>query len=277
MTYHWSFNHNKRQQPQFMATILGTLRCTYATPGFCSNEPPSTCFYDILPNFWSGYKGKTIHDSVDDLRIGEVSVSRAKHGGVWYYKVHTANTTNGEDILLEFCCDDDEYRSLRDSWRIDATNSAGDAYGKFTAVGHLTEGAGDLRETRLAVNGTEFSLGTLDKTLPLTSNWALFDIVPTLKSMWPNPAAKTMHIALLEDLERLRPQNWVKFLESTQIPLDGPADEAPTNVLQMNGYCLFGEGIPPMYWWADAYGHVAIVSTIHQTLVLRGDTGERQA
>ena len=122
--------------------------------------------------------------------------------------------------------------------------------------GFLTEDA----EVRLRINGTEINVGTVDNSLPLTCNWALFDVIPALAEMMKK-SGDSVDIVLLEDLEQLRPKTRLGFLDSTQFPI------------QLDGYYLYGAGVLRSYWWVDAKGNVAIVSSVFETLVLKEKLG----
>jgi len=60
-----------------------------------------------------------------------------------------------------------------------------------------------------------------------------------------------------DELEQLRPKNRLGFLESIQTPIP------------LYGYYLYGAGVPTSYWWLDAHGDIAIVSSTFETLVLK--------
>ena len=122
--------------------------------------------------------------------------------------------------------------------------------------GFLTEGA----EVRLRINGTEINVGTVDNSLPLTCNWALFDVIPALAERIKK-SEDSIDIILLDDLEQLRLKNRFGFLDSIQSPIP------------LDGYYLYGAGVLPSYWWVDAKGNVAIVSSVFETLVLKEKMG----
>ena len=97
--------------------------------------------------------------------------------------------------------------------------------------------------------------------MPFTCNWALFDVIPALSGAIQG-SSKVVEIAVLEDLEKLRPVNRIGFLESIQM-----------HETQLDGYYLYGEGLLPSYWWIDMHGNVAIFANFFQTLVLKEIVG----
>ena len=155
-----------------------------------------------------------------------------------------------------FCCRDESYRPLHESWRVDVQNSYSDIYSELKSDGFLTEDA----EVRLRINGTEINVGTVDSSLPLTCNWALFDVIPALAEKMKK-LGDSVDIVLLEDLTQLRPKNRFGFLDSIQSPI------------QLDGYYLYGAAVLPSYWWVDAKGNVAIVSSVFETLALKEKMG----
>ena len=109
----------------------------------------------------------------------------------------------------------------------------------------------------MTVNHAEITLGLIQKDTPFTCNWALFDVIPALSGTIQG-SGEVVEMAVLEDLEKLRPVNRIGFLESIQL-----------HETQLDGYYLYGEGLLPSYWWLDMGGNVAICASFFQTLVLR--------
>ena len=250
--HHWSFDYNYgAQNPQFTQELIGTLRSCYADSNTRDRHSGQTVkhVYNILPNYWRGYAGG---DPNKELRIGEVTVARNKNDGLWNYTVQYENMTSGEHLRMQFCCRDDNYRSLTDSWHVKIRNSGSDKYSELTSEGYL---AGDS-EMRLRINGTEVVAGTVDTSTKLTCNWALFDGIPAL-TQTIRASDSGIDIVLLEDLEQLRPKGKIGFLESIQTPMP------------LDGYYVYGDGLLPSYWWLDTDGNIAIASTFFETLVLR--------
>ncbi len=250
--HHWSFDYNYgAQNPQFTQELIGTLRSCYTDSDARDMQSGRIVrhVYNILPNYWRGYGGGGQNKK---LQIGEVIVERSKNDGLWHYTVQYENMTSGEHLRMQFCCLDDNDRSLRDSWRVEARNSGSDTYSELTFEGYL---AGDS-EARLRINGAEILAGTVDASTKLTCNWALFDIIPSL-AQTIRASGSGIDIVLLEDLEQLRPKGKIGFLESIQTPMP------------LNGYYVYGAGLLPSYWWLDADGNIAIASTFFETLVLR--------
>ena len=253
--HHWSFDYNYgAQNPQFAQELIGTLRGYYAG----TDAPDArtgqvlTHVYNILPNYWRGYGG----GATEELSIGTAIIKRNKDNDLWNYSVQYENTTSGENLRMQFRCSDKHYRSLTDSWRVDARNSGDDTYSELTCEGYLVENS----EVRLRINGAEILAGTVDTSVKLTCNWALFDVIPAL-AQTIQASDNGIDIALLEDLEQLRPKSRLGFLESIQTPFP------------LEGYYLYGDGLLPSYWWLDAHGNIAIASTFFETLVLKEKIG----
>lgn len=250
--HHWSFDYNYgAQNPQFAQELIGTLNGCYT--GIDARDTRAgqaiTHIYNILPNYWRGYAGS---GATEILSIGTVIVERSKQDDLWNYTVRYENTTSGEHLQMRFRCCDAHYRPLTDSWRVDARNSGNDEYSELTCEGSLLEDS----EVRLRLNGTEIAAGTVDTSVQLTCNWALFDVIPAL-AQTIRASGNGIELTLLEDLEQLRPKNRIGFLESVQAPFP------------LEGYYLYGTGLLPSYWWLDAHGNIAIASTFFETLVLR--------
>ena len=254
--HHWSFNYNYgAQNPEFAQELIGTLDGCYTDTD--ARDPRTgqviTHIYNILPNYWRGYAGGAAKET---LSIGTVSVERSKRDGLWHYTVRYENTTSGENLQMRFRCRDEHYRPLTGNWRVDTKNSGNDQYAELTCDGYLAMDS----EVRLHINGTEIVVGTMDASMKLTCNWALFDVIPAL-AQTVRASDNGVELTLLEDLEQLRRKSRIGFLESIQTPLP------------LEGYYLYGVGLLPSYWWLDAYGNIAIASTFFETLVLKEKRG----
>ena len=255
--HHWSFDYNYgAQHPQFAQELISTL-CGYNSEiGARQTDAEQTVrqVYNILPNYWRGY---SIGDTAQKLSIGTAIIERSKdNNDLWHYSVAYENTTSGENLRMQFRCRDEPYRPLTESWRVDARNSAPDAYTRLICDGHLTLDG----EVKLHINRNEVGIGIVGAGVKLTCNWALFDVIPALvQTIQASDAG--VEIAVLEDLEHLRPKSRLGFLESIELPIP------------LHGYHLYGIGLLPSYWWLDAAGNVAIASTFFETLVLKERIG----
>ena len=256
---HWSFDYNHgAQKPDFEQDLIKLLD-GYMVKSASDNINASTehfkkHVYQILPNFWRGYKGGGNQEN--DLSIGTVIIERQKcNEDIWNYNVQYKNTTSGEELRIEFHCQDECSRPLHGSWRVDARNSCSDIYSRLAWDGYFTPDA----TIRLRINGIEITAGTTDNSEPLTCNWALFDVVPALAEKIKK-SGDSVNIALLEDLEQFRPKCKLGFLESVRSPIS------------LDGYYLFGTGVLPSYWWVDVKGNIVIVSSVFETLVLKEKT-----
>ncbi|MDE0469589.1 MAG: hypothetical protein OYL97_21285 [Candidatus Poribacteria bacterium] len=256
---HWSFDYNYgAQNPQFAQELIKTLRGYDPEIGTRGTQKAQTVthVYDILPNYWRGYsRGGT----KEELSIGTAIVERSKNdNNHWSYFVQYENTTSGENLEIKFSCSDEDYRPLTGNWSVDARNSGDDTYSRLLCEGYLALDS----EIRLRINDAEIRTGTVDTSVKLTCNWALFDVIPAL-AQTIQASGDGIDIAVLEDLEQLRPKSRVGFLESIQTPLP------------LDGYYLYGTGLLPSYWWLDAHGNIAIASTFFETLVLREKMEDR--
>ncbi len=250
---HWSFDYNYgAQNPHFTEQLVDTFLKFYAEPktGRAGAEATEH-IYEIFPNYWRGYAiGEHLQDN---LSLGEAIIKRQRAEDVhWRYTIQYTNGTSGEDLELRFHTADDLYRSLTGRWYIKAQNDCQDSYSTFAC-----EGQRIADEIRLTVNHAEISVGRLQKETPFTCDWALFDVIPALSGTIQG-SGEVVEMAILEDLEKLRPVNRIGFLESIEM-----------GETQLDGYYLYGEGLLPSYWWLDVDGNVAISANFFQTLVLK--------
>lgn len=252
---HWSFDHNYgAQRIDFAESLLKALNQYQSNLNRnAETNQAEKRVYQILPNTWRGYKGRN-----DGLSIGRVVVERKyDKKNIWNYSVQYQNTTSGEDIRFTFCCRDECYLPLHDSWQVDVHNTSSDKYSSLSLSGYLSSEA----KIQLTINNTEIEIGCLDESLPLTCYWALLDAIPQIAKN--GEASDSKHsMAILEDLEYLRPKCYLGFLDSIQSPIP------------LDGYFLYGNGLLPSYWWIDANDKVAIVSAVFETLVLQEFSGD---
>ena len=248
---HWSFDQNHSQtQPGFGAELRATLRDYYRAS---AAAPAGSTTYRVLPNFWSGYQPRP----VADLAIGSLQVVRtaAPGGDGTDYRVTSRNTTSGEYAAYSFHAAADRWRSLAGEWRIAVRNDAGDAYRRYAAVGAVSGSEGDAeRPIVLRVDGTEVPAGAMSGGRPLTTPWALLDVLPELE--------EGCELALLEELDRLREPVRVVPVGTWRWP---PAD---SDLGSFTGWCVHGPGLLPTYHWVDGSGAVAVVSGLFQTWVI---------
>ena len=254
---HWSFDYNYgAQTPQFSQELISTLR-EYPARSAHTAAAPLTHVYNVLPNYWRGYQGG---QHTETLRIGTASIQRSKDiHDRWHYAITYENTTSGEHLDLQFRCKDGNYRTLSDTWQVEARNAAGDAYRRLLCEGYLTPES----EVRLRINNTDIAAGRAEDSGTLTCNWALFDVIPALADA-VQASGEKISLSVLEDLEHLRPNSRLGYLESIETPIP------------LHGYYLYGTGLLPSYWWLDVHGNVAIASTFFETLVLKETFGGSQ-
>ena len=249
---HWSFDYNHgAQNPQFTQQLVETFLRFYAELETDRISAEATeHIYDIFPNYWRGYAiGEHLQDN---LSLGQAVIHRQQADDAhWHYTIQYTNATSGEALQLRFHTANDLYRSLTGKWYIQAQNDCQDSYSTLAC-----EGQRIVDEIRLTVNHAEITVGLVQKDTPFTCNWALFDVIPALSGAIQK-SGKVVEMAVLEDLEKLRPTNRIGFLESIRM-----------HETQLDGYYLYGEGLLPSYWWLDMHGNVAISANFFQTLVL---------
>ena len=254
---HWSFDYNYgAQNPQFEQQLVETFRRFYAEPTTDRiGAEAAEHIYEIYPNYWRGYAiGEHLQDN---LSLGEAIIKRQQAGdGRWNYTIQYTNGTSGEELQLRFHTANDLYRSLKGKWHIQAQNNCQDSYSTF-----VCEGQRIADQIRLTVNHAEIAVGVIGEEIPFTCNWALFDVIPAISGAIQD-SGEVVEMAILEDLEKLRPINRIGFLESIEM-----------GETQLDGYYLYGEGLLPSYWWLDVDGNVAISANFFQTLVLREIVG----
>ncbi len=252
ISLHWSFDYDHgSQKPNFadrLLKLLNTLK--ERTPNDTNNEDANNYIkqvYEILPNFWEGY-----NRTGETLAIGKAVIERnCKNGQIWKYNVQYQNETSGEEIRYNFSCRDDIYRTLLESWQVVVQNQSGDKYSKLVLNGNFLSDT----EIQLRANDIEIATETVDNSIPLTTNWALFDVIPTIADSYKE-SESVVEIALYDELEQLRPNCHVGYLDSMQEPLS------------LDGYYLYGDRLPPSFWWIYA-DQTVIVSTILETFVLK--------
>lgn len=255
---HWSFNHDRKEQgqspdfaQQFCSLVKGTLE---AKAGGSLGD--NVTRYTILPNFRRGYKGPA---DGDDLSVGEVVIRRTVGGeNRLNYSVVYRNAASGELMDMQFASNRDAFRTLTGTWSVQVENCAGDGYKEFACDGRLEENGSVF----LTTNGLDLHAGSADLSAPLTCNWALFDVIPALADGL-RESREAQRLTILEDLEKVRNNGQVRFLESYDLQLDSDS-------VALTGYALIAEGMTPSYWWLDARGRVLIAATLYQTLILTG-------
>ena len=254
---HWSFDYNYGvQHPQFTQQLVETFLRFYAEPKTDQIGAKATGHvYNILPNYWRGY---AIREHLqDNLSLGEAVIKRQQASDArWHYTIQYTNRTSGENLQLRFHTANDLYRSLTGKWYIQTQNDCQDSYSTFAC-----EGQRIADEIRLTVNHAEITVGLIGEEMPFTCNWALFDVIPAL-SRTIQGSDEVVEMAVLEDLEKVRPMSRIGFLESIWM-----------GETQLDGYYLYGEGLLPSYWWLDTHGNVAIFANFFQTLVLQEVVG----
>ena len=255
---HWSFNHDRAgqgQSPDFAQQFRSLVKGTLATTVSGDHEGEVTR-YTILPNFRRGYKGPA---DGDDLSVGEAVIHRmVEDENRLNYSVVYRNAASGELMDMQFTSNRDAFRTLTGTWSVQVENCAGDGYKEFSCNGRMEENG----SVYLTTNGLDLRAGSADLSVPLTCNWTLFDVIPALADGL-RESREVQRLTILEDLEKVRNNGQVRFLESYDLQLDSDS-------VVLTGYALIAEGMTPSYWWLDAHGRVLIAATLYQTLILTG-------
>ena len=252
---HWSVDYSHQTTKRdFRGEFSQILAGALSSPPLDLDAKTRIHRYTLLPNFWSGAKP----DSPDDpsLKIGHASVERTRDDrGVWQYRVEHVNTISGEELALDFACDDVPARPLRDTWKISTRNSADGSYSSISWTGTCRHTDGVRTVVLTTERGLDVAAGSPAPDATLTCNWALFDVLAALDD------GNLDGLAILEDLDTLK--------ETCRIrPLDKWTFQTGGERHVLSGYCVFGVGLPPSYWWLAETGDVAVVSTMLATYVL---------
>ena len=261
---HWSVDYSydspltaKKTQRYFRGEFAQILAGALSSSPVASDAATKTHRYALLPNFWSGFKRECPEDP--SLNIGHASIERKRDDeGVWRYTIEHENTSSGEELILNFSCDNLPARPLGDAWKIRTHNSADGSYSSLSLTGACNDQPdGDREITVTTVSGLDISAGTVNGDETLTCNWALFDILPSLSKR-----DSLDHLAILEDLEILKNDCRIR-------PLEDWVFEISKDRHTFSGFCVFGTGFPPTYWWLTENGEVAVMATMLATYVLK--------
>ena len=260
---HYSFNQEHSSQNRgFENELVNILRRYYKTYGkLISTSLPSTAVYKVLPNFWHGYRGHSIapyksstRKTESSLSLGEAIVSKQPTSGKRKYMVQYENTTSGEKLIADFSVGSD-LGNLLGNWKVKTSNSAGDIYQTATITGSVMDTNDTATTISLSMNKLNMPTIKLASRATLTVPWALPDIIPRLGS--------STEYVLLEGLERLRQPAWVKpLLENWEW------SDPYTDLETLTGWCAYGHGLMPTYYWIDKHGVAVIISGFFETWIL---------
>lgn len=253
---HWSFDHSYHHNGSnndFKSLIYKSL--AEYTQNFESNKTNNHCTHEyvILPNFWSGY----MNDS-PSLAIGGLKIKAKTSKSDINYHVMYENRTTGETTKLNFDCSAYGIPEIKNSWEIFCKSKTNDIYSSIDMTGQIVKSNSKTNIQLKLSSGVKFSAGTKSGENPIICNWAL----PNLLSKIHNKQLISSTFDVLENMENLYNDCVFKSLESTEIQLND-------NSIVLNGYCLYGTGKEPSYWWLDDNNNVAIISTTFSTYVLR--------
>ena len=258
---HWSVDYAyastlsaDKSQENFKGEFEQILAGVLLSSSVDFNAGTKTHRYILLPNFWAGFK----NGEDPYLNIGQVSIKRSlDYGNVWRYTIEHKNTSSGEELFLNFTCDNKPERPLAGSWQIRTENSADGSYSSLSLTGACNEKSDGERAVSVSTaSGLSIAAGNIKDDEILTCNWALFDILPRLSEK-----GSLDHLAILDDLEILKNDCRISRLEDWMI-------EVGNEQHILSGFCVFGRGYPPIYWWLTESGEVAVMSTMLGTYVL---------
>jgi hypothetical protein len=213
-----------------------------------------------MPNFWNGFKNSD--DAKKDLSIGKLDIGRSTDSsGDLFYSVKYFNIINGEFIDLNYICTNDKYRTLKKTWKVNIENNAPDIYSKFNCTGKLKKCNESIEINLQLNNGSNFNIGIIPYSTPITCNWTLFDTIPALSEDIKTSPDGEYGFAILENLDKLKPSNHLKYIGKWVLSMDG-------STLNLEGYCLYGTGNVPSYWWLDENNYIVLMSTVFHTYIL---------
>jgi len=248
---HCSFNASRPEQSEFGNEIRETLETFYGSAGReAAAGSPQDLWFREYPNFWRGYATNT-----DQLAIGALRISRSLHAAKgWNYVVDSRNDASGERKRLIFSAADNQFRSVVESWQIRVRNHSGDTYKEYAADGRF-----DLDGTQqitLSINGQTLQNAIPKLRAPITGYHCMFDTMAQLASDIESNI-EVEEFSVLEDMQSLLGPCRVRFVETIRFE---PAGD-------LRGYCMFGRGCVPSYWWIDSLDRVVIVASTFSTLV----------
>ena len=261
---HWSFDRSVASAPHFRDELIGMLRDYWAGPseaamsGATAGGGTSVIRYQVLSNYPIGDRyreGRIL--PVASLAIASTAKSDGTACGELVetaaHEVSCENTASGERLTARFHTNNDDLRTVTGSFQLEVKNRALDAYRRFSAEGRVrgpdTAGGGriELTANGLALAAREW------RGAPLVTPWTIPAVLPSIDTQ--------VDVAVLEDLEQLREPARI-------VPIDGWAWPAPNQDLPpLQGWCLHGSGLLPLYYWLDGDDVAVIVSGIYATWV----------
>jgi len=206
--------------------------------------------YTILPNFWNGYQ-----PSLPDQGIGQATVHRNQESqSIWHYNIYCDNISNGAEMRLDFRAQTNVQPTVVDKWHVHVKSHADGIYDRFDCIGSITNN-GDQKQISLEMRtGLVIPAGEVSSSSSIICDWMLFDWIPTL-------AQESAAWAMLEDLQRLKPNHHICRLEDWEFELDG-------HEICLRGYSVYGQGTEVSYWWLNEANEVVLISKTFSTYVL---------
>lgn len=264
---HWSFNATRSEQPEFEERILESLDSFYQereTQSLDAASPHDLLFREF-PNFWRGF----VRDAAG-LQNGQLRISRSRGSeGTWAYVTDYYNESSGERLQSRFTAADDAMRAILAEWQVEATNTSDDSYEQYSAICRIDSATVDAdvarrSELTIQTNGRNLRIPCPQCNGPVIALYALFDVVPEVFSGPPSELAGGGFLIADE---------MVSLLGPCSVRLAGTIDFPPAG--ELRGLCIFGDRLPPTYWWVDSQDSVVIMASTWRTLVASSARGSR--
>lgn len=239
----WTFDYNRNQETgvDFSSKIYEILN------GYQVSDYWNTASYAILPNFRYNHQNPNIRSN-KDLILGELTICRDKKGDRWNYKVHGFDSTSGCEYQVEFLTAEEERRPLQEEWLMTSLKPV-----TCSVTGTLKDGKIDVVQKRDG-NG-QLALSNQDYSGSVISCYALIDLFASGRTIDGT-------FTLIDDSNNIIKDAQIQFVEEDEMAIDGKN-------LRIRGYCVFGKGFPPTYYWVDPEGRVIIITSRLLTYVLK--------
>ncbi len=99
-----------------------------------------------------------------------------------------------------------------------------------------------------------------DLSGPVTSNWSLFEALERL----PGPEAPPLGFTLLDELDKIKPAQRLRFRQTTSIPFGG-------ETVKVHCYQRLGEGHLPCYYYVDGNHRLLLMISELRAYILDAD------
>ena len=273
MSRNWSFDYFHKPRSASLSGIIHAeeafldLFRTYqekAYPKIVAKDTQWSLNYAILPNWRPTTLRRNLPKVItsQDIIVGKTTISKKIDTDAdLHFSVDYDNQTSGEKGVIDFSCNNDRFRTIKGEWHSVVENTADGDYNTYELWGRLAPIGLDTQLLEVSHNGSDYiTLGPLAQSTPCTFNWALYDLLPDWTALDWDGEKRTF--AFLEDMEKLKVENTLGYLEDFTPDIDGEQ-------VNLKGYYLHGRGTIPTYFWLDDHGHVVIVTNIYITYILQ--------